>query len=387
MNPTSNPYAERLNEKFGFFGLGEPFEHEFREWYFDQTFTRTQISVFCAVLLFSLFAYKDYFLLSPELWATTSAIRLLIIVPALSFIYAAVYRRGRKVMNAGIVIGSAIGLYSLTVSHLLTTHVPEATPYESLILVSLFIYFMLGLRTIYAVLITAPLLVIFPLGSLYQEVPSQVTLLHSFYLLVTNILGFVGGFTIELLARRNFLLSSALAFDANHDALTGLLSRRSIFQRQDELLKQATRNAENLVLYLLDIDYFKQYNDTYGHQAGDECLKTVGAVVKDVLKRPLDSVGRYGGEEFLLLAYSVTEEAQAIEVAEKVRNALVESNIPHKSSPFGHITASIGCVISSPGATASGLIKLADEALYRAKEAGRNRVELAARAETSPYLD
>jgi diguanylate cyclase (GGDEF)-like protein len=130
-----------------------------------------------------------------------------------------------------------------------------------------------------------------------------------------------------------------------------------------------------MALLLLDIDHFKQYNDHYGHLAGDACLKQVAATIAGAIRRSGDLVARYGGEEFAIIL-PATPLAGAFGVAERIRGMIWDLGLPHAASPFERVTVSIGVADSQGQACqAEGeLLRLADGALYAAKRAGRNRV-------------
>ncbi len=159
------------------------------------------------------------------------------------------------------------------------------------------------------------------------------------------------------------------------DALTGIPNRR----RFDEMLRheweRAKRLGQPVSLAMIDVDHFKKYNDQYGHQGGDECLRTVAGVLLG--KDSSGLAARYGGEEFGLI-WPRCKGTDALHLAEELRHQVESLRIPHTGSPVGHVTMSIGLASAVPGEAddAGGLIKLADEALYRAKQLGRNRVVL-----------
>lgn len=137
----------------------------------------------------------------------------------------------------------------------------------------------------------------------------------------------------------------------------------------------ASESHESMALLLLDIDHFKQYNDHYGHLAGDACLKQVAAIIARAIRRSGDMVARYGGEEFAIIL-PATPLAGAFGVAERIRGMIWDANLPHAESAFGRVTVSIG-VADSQGQSCQAendLLRLADGALYAAKRAGRNRV-------------
>lgn len=161
------------------------------------------------------------------------------------------------------------------------------------------------------------------------------------------------------------------------DGLTGISNRRHFDQRYKDACKYAQRNNRSLCLLLLDIDFFKQYNDFYGHARGDVVLKEVAHELKMGAARPLDLVARYGGEEFVILLTDATETEGAL-VAEKVRKRIEELAIAHEKSPIHKVvTISIGVTTSKPdGLTfdAKVLLEMADTCLYKAKASGRNTV-------------
>jgi len=164
---------------------------------------------------------------------------------------------------------------------------------------------------------------------------------------------------------------------ASRDGLTGIHNRRAFDDRLDLLWPQAMREQTPLALMLIDIDHFKLYNDYYGHQAGDECLRQVARCLMRCARRPLDVTTRYGGEEFAIVLYDAGRE-QVEEVARQLRQAIEALGIKHLASPSPHerLTVSIGaaCVTPSFGRSHFGFIQLADEALYAAKEQGRDRL-------------
>ena len=161
------------------------------------------------------------------------------------------------------------------------------------------------------------------------------------------------------------------------DGLTGLPNRR----RFDEQLKaewnRAQRHGKPLSILMIDIDFFKKYNDTYGHLGGDDCLRSVAQALLGQAKRGTDLMARWGGEEFSCLLPETTAD-QAAAIAEGMRKAVQDLRIPHSDSTVSpHVSISIGLssCVPSEGHTIPGLTKAADEALYKAKQQGRNRVE------------
>jgi diguanylate cyclase (GGDEF)-like protein len=170
----------------------------------------------------------------------------------------------------------------------------------------------------------------------------------------------------ETMARQNLKLAELAATDD----LTKTKNRRRFQEDLDLLFSQAGRHNSQLSLVMLDIDHFKQYNDTFGHPAGDEVLRLVGATLHSEL-RAHDVVARYGGEEFAVLLPATNGEA-ATRVAERLRAAFAKCTWPHDQ-----VTASYGIAIVGPSTTtAADLVDQADRALYQSKAEGRNRITL-----------
>jgi diguanylate cyclase (GGDEF)-like protein len=159
------------------------------------------------------------------------------------------------------------------------------------------------------------------------------------------------------------------------DALTQISNRRHFDHYLDQECSRLNRNSSfPLALLLCDIDYFKLYNDYYGHQIGDDCLVRVARVLAEVANRPSDLAARYGGEEFVLVVPQ-TDIAGVKLMAENIHQLLREDKMPHKTSKVSQqITLSIGIAITKPKQhyTPEQLIKVADNALYQVKENGRN---------------
>ncbi|MEN9539005.1 MAG: hypothetical protein RLZZ126_1240 [Pseudomonadota bacterium] len=162
---------------------------------------------------------------------------------------------------------------------------------------------------------------------------------------------------------------------ANHDGLTGMVNRRSFDHALETAWQRGTRDQSPLSLLMVDVDYFKRYNDTYGHQAGDECLKGVAKALAGCVSRPTDHVARYGGEEFAVVLSACTEKG-AQTVAQRMLGAVSALAIPHsgnEASPVVTISIGIATAIPTPSQLSPELILQADQALYRAKHSGRNR--------------
>ena len=184
----------------------------------------------------------------------------------------------------------------------------------------------------------------------------------------------------ELLRSRSSLeaLNRQLDAVARKDGLTGLANRREL----DDVLAQEVRRVQRLrlplTMVLIDVDFFKRFNDRYGHAAGDDCLQRIAAVLADGARRPGDLAARYGGEEFAIVLPAV-DAAEARAHADRIRQAVRELAIEHADSPLGVVTISAGIASVLPhdrDASPRTLIRAADSALYDAKRNGRDRVQV-----------
>ncbi|WP_336777098.1 sensor domain-containing diguanylate cyclase [Pantoea sp. USHLN256] len=179
----------------------------------------------------------------------------------------------------------------------------------------------------------------------------------------------------ELTSLRDELHHANLALNqlAHVDGLTGLANRREFDRFLQEALANAAASGKPLSLIMMDIDFFKAYNDTYGHIAGDKCLTVIGGVLASVARRRSDMAARYGGEEFALILPDTSFD-EGMTLAKRVVEAVRVLHQPHISSPKGQVTLSAGCATTASPASISAvkLLEHADHALYRAKRAGRD---------------
>ncbi|MBU2885272.1 diguanylate cyclase [Gilvimarinus agarilyticus] len=159
------------------------------------------------------------------------------------------------------------------------------------------------------------------------------------------------------------------------DGLTGLYNRRYFDEQMQRHWEQAQRNMSDISVLMIDVDYFKRFNDSMGHLAGDDCLKSIAHSLDEAIQRPLDIACRYGGEEFAIILPD-SDLTGASEVARRVQDCIEREPIVHPKSPWQRVTVSIGITTSTmpSQATYQQLLQVADQHLYCAKEQGRNKV-------------
>ena len=187
-----------------------------------------------------------------------------------------------------------------------------------------------------------------------------------------------GHYMLQKSMRRGYLDSRRLAHSAHRDSLTGLFNRRAFDEHLSRLWQQAVRNRTPIAIFMIDVDFFKRLNDTLGHQVGDEYLTKISSVLSGAVRRPMDIVTRYGGEEFCVVLWEA-DRLVAEEVGTRLQAQFEALALPHPASPIAPIlSVSIGiaCVVPAAERSSNGAIQLADEALYDAKAQGRNRIAI-----------
>lgn len=337
------------------------------------------------------FGFVDKAIL-PDLGWIPVLLRLGLITPA-AFFAMWMCTRFSAAFRETFISYAITGTMMLPVLFMLASHAPLA-PYTMLVvlLVSMFGNITMRLRFHWACFFSV--MTILTTGMLLI-VRSDFQVLLSIHLLIAMVtcvsFGIVANNQLERAERRSFLMAlrESLRADqlgaektmfsilSNVDALTCVSNRRAFDARLDEMWLDWETSGQVCSVLMIDVDHFKRYNDTYGHQAGDTCLTKIAAALKEVIVRKTDFVARYGGEEFaVLLADCTTKNATVI--AEHLRLAVQQTAIPHENRDDGETTVSvtIGAASMQPGGptTAAEVVAKADRALYAAKRAGRNRV-------------
>ncbi|MFC4100814.1 GGDEF domain-containing protein [Paenibacillus xanthanilyticus] len=250
-------------------------------------------------------------------------------------------------------------------------------------------------NTISIVLFTATIILIEKYNHmLYGSIRSMEILRIVLFFIIESFAGmitfhYIGRLTKEKVHAEHRLheLNQQLQVLAHSDGLTGLFNRRYFNEKLEEHWSLLRTNNDPLSVLLIDVDYFKKYNDYYGHLAGDECLKHVAAAIQGCIYRTSDIVARYGGEEFAVIMPD-TDKAGAIKVSERILERIRSLNIAHEPSDKGRLTLSIGLATIIPTAdlVPSAIVERADIALYKAKSSGRDQVAVNGPPHADPLL-
>jgi diguanylate cyclase (GGDEF)-like protein len=371
------PQARQLRAGFPWLTFNPELETEFRCAHFDENLLHTRVNFCLAVVITIAFSAMESIVLGPELNRIPSMIHLLVIIPILLVGLASTFsaRRHRIYPPLAVVASTLLGL-GVGAIQIIATQGGVSILFPCLMLTIIFIYFMGGLIFYHAVAANAIVMFVYLAVGTALRLPGREFAYDAMAMVAANLFGASVVYMHEKTSRMRFLEACLLREMVARDGLTGIQNRRMFDQHIQRVWQQAVREEERVAVLLADIDCFKDYNDRYGHQAGDECLRAVAVSLSQCARRPLDFVARYGGEEFALVLYEASREYVA-EVLTRIQRSIAELNIPHEASRVAsRLTVSIGAafILPTSNRTHDGLIQLADEALYSAKEQGRNRV-------------
>jgi diguanylate cyclase (GGDEF)-like protein len=372
-----SPHARQLQQGFPWLTFNPDLEKEFRHTHLDENLLHTRVNLCLAVAITMAFTGMESMVLGPELNRIPSMIHMLMIIPMLLIGLASSFsaQRHRIYPPLALVASTLLGL-GVTAIQVIATLGGVSILFPCVMLTIIFIYFMGGLIFYHAVAANVIVLLVYLAAGIALQLPGREFAYDALAMVAANLFGASVVYMHEKTSRIRFLEACLLREMVARDGLTGIQNRRMFDQHIQRIWQQAVREQERVAVLLADIDCFKDYNDRYGHQAGDECLRAVAVSLSQCARRPLDFVARYGGEEFAVVLYEASREYVA-EVLTRIQRSIAELNIPHEASRVaGRLTLSIGAAFILPSSTRTphGLIQLADEALYCAKEQGRNRV-------------
>src|SRR5271169_2175456 len=371
------PHSRQLKAGFPWLTFEGELEPEFRQTVLDEKLGQIRVNLCLAITLVFAASAMQATLLGSDLNRIAAMIHLLVMIPLLLACLAASFSVRRQriypplTLAASIVAGLGVVAIQLIAALGGTTIL-----FSGLVLTVIFIYFMGGLIFYHGLAANAVVTIAYLAAGIVMQLPGREFGYNAMSIVAVNLFCASVVYMHEKTSRTRFLEAALLREMVARDGLTGIQNRRMFDQYIHRAWHQAIREGQRVAVVLVDIDCFKDYNDRYGHQAGDECLRAVAVSLTQCARRPLDFVARYGGEEFAIVLYEASREYVA-EVVTRIQRSIAELNIPHEASRVAsRLTLSIGAafVLPSPIRTLEGLIQLADEALYCAKEEGRNRV-------------
>jgi len=372
-----SPFAEQLRRGFAQLKFASLLEKEFREFYAAQNLPRARLSGLIALILVLSVTCIEFVFGDSDLNGQVNSLRLGVLCPLLGLIVVAMYlpwleKRYTEIAAVGVAL---VGLVANYICHLAALQ-GAAYVLAGVVLVNLYACLFLGFRFFVAISIAAFLVVAHVVLGLALDVPLNELFYMTAILGTSNVIGAIATYNLEHALRTNFLETRLLNELAQRDGLTGLYNRRIFDDYIKRIWRQSRRESVPIEIVFVDIDYFKIYNDLYGHQAGDDCLKKVAQTIARCAKRPFDFSARYGGEEFVLVLYGPPQD-YARTLPEQIRRDVLDLAIEHEGSEIGdYVTVSVGIALAHPGSGRSltGAIQTADEAMYQAKQEGRNRI-------------
>jgi len=371
-----SPYAEQLKRGFPGLRFSGLLEKDFREFYIAQNLPRARLSGLIALILVLAVTCIDLLLGSSTL-GTLNTLRLGVLCPLLVILGVAIsvpaaQRYYTEVVAVGVTL---IGFVVTYIAHL-GALAGSSYVLAGLVLVVLYGCLFLGLLFNVGVAVATVMIATHFVTGVAIGLPFDALSYSTAILGGAAVIGGISTYNLEYALRTNFLETRLLNELAERDGMTRLYNRRIFDDYMERLWRQSRREGTGVAIIFVDIDFFKLYNDLYGHQAGDDCLKRVAQCIARGAKRPFDFAARYGGEEFVLVLYGPPDE-YARTVPEQIRRDVLELAIPHAGSQAAkHVTVSVGLALATPetGRSLAGAIQTADEALYQAKREGRNRV-------------
>lgn len=361
---------------YGWLHFPEPLESEFRADHLLASVRWVRMCLFMAVGTSLGFAVIDHWVIHasnsiPDV--VRFGLQLPVLIVCLLATYKPFYMNWYQVsMQLG---GPLFGIGSvLLASYAQPQH--TALVGARILLVAFFYYFMSGLRlkqTLRGNLIIVLALVA---AGVLGLMPGQAATYLTFALICANVIGGAGAYALEYANRTSFLERKLLVEIAELDGLTRLLNRQTFESRVRDTWRRAISDHRAVTVMMIDVDHFKLYNDHYGHQAGDDCLRSVATAVRTAVgMRSGDCVARYGGEEIIAVLFDRTP-AEAQDIAQRVVSEIAVLDIPHALAvERARVSVSVGAATQVPPLTSSydAIVRLADGALYTAKRQGRDR--------------
>ncbi|NPA40964.1 MAG: diguanylate cyclase [Aquificae bacterium] len=382
-----------LRENLTLLKFSRHLEDLFRKYYFRRKIWQVRIAILAGIILYASFGVLDA-LISPNNKEVLWAIRYGVICPAGIIFLLSTFRLKDKDETALqwihtlAVVVAGFGLLGM----MMVVPQDKAYLYYAGVMLIIFYTYTLSAMRFYNALVGGVFLsVVLPFLGFYVfnlDTPYRFHILY--YLASTNIIGVPVSYMLERHIRKDFIMALLLMREMNEtaklnrilknmsysDPLTGLYNRRKFEEFFEREWERARRYSRPISVIMVDIDFFKLYNDSAGHAEGDMCIKRIAGVLRKNIREGIDLPVRYGGEEFLIVLPE-TDIKAAFEVGERIRRDVESLKIPHPSPEVnGYVTVSVGVASCIPSeGDKKTLLNGADEALYRAKRGGKNRVE------------
>lgn len=374
----SSPFAAQLKSGYSNLKFRGFLERDFQEILVRQNLVRGRYAALVMLAVAVVLTAVEWVTANSITVDLDGALRFFGIMPALALIVlatckSALQRHYMSIASAGVLV---VGLVVAFKAQAATGGGGDLFAIIGFAIVILYVCLYPGLLFRISIVISSGLVLTYAVLGFLMNTPVGPLAYAATMFAATVAIGGLASYNVEYVLRTSFLETRLLNELAERDGLTGLYNRRMFDDFMLRLWRQSQRENVPLQIVLVDIDYFKIYNDLYGHQAGDDCLKKVARCIAKSAKRPFDFAARYGGEEFVLILYGPPHE-HAKTLPERIRLDVQELAIPHDGSGVDNVvTVSVGVALAAPGAGRSlaGSIQIADEALYEAKRAGRNRL-------------
>jgi len=373
----SSPFAAQLKAGFANLKFRGFLERDFRDVLIEQSRVRGRLAALILIGVAVVLTLIEWAVAGAIVVDAAMLIRAVFVMPALALIVYTTFAPRFRELYPRIAIVS-VSVLGIAVAFKAQTAALDGDFYMFAGVMVVIVYACLfpGLVFRASASIGALLLASYFVFGLAMSTPLLPLMYMTAMLLAAVLVSLLASYNLEHVLRTSFLETRLLNELAERDGLTGLYNRRMFDDFIQRIWRQSQREEQSIEIILVDIDHFKIYNDLYGHQAGDDCLKKVAGCIASTAKRPFDFAARYGGEEFVLVLYGPPKE-HAQTIPEQIRRAVMDLAIPHDGSTVDNvITVSVGVALSAPaaGRSLAGTIQIADEALYEAKRAGRNRL-------------
>lgn len=370
-------YRAQLDAGFRNLRFDDELEQEFEQQYYDRNIAKQRTAIVVAIVLVLILFPIDYAFLGATSREYYLLVRAWFTLPVLVICFFGTFIRWLRpffqISAFFVVLLIGVGT-NLIVAF--TARQGEPLPYEGLMLIIFIGFLLAGMRFRFSLACSTLLLLSYVVLAEHYMPPLPYPFHNYFFIFGSLVVGGASAYTLEYQARLGFLQRGALRNQAKIDPLTGLLNRGAINQQLSTLFDFGFREQRHLTLLLLDIDYFKKYNDLYGHIAGDECLIQFASALTRCCRRSLDFAGRYGGEEFMLVWFDTKPEETA-QLSQLVQDEIARLDIANEGSEISDaLTTSGGMITGIPSGQHNPalFIQKADDCLYEAKRAGRDQI-------------